>query len=344
MMIYKYYGDDSIYSIAVAEEGLPLVAVLEDMAQTLGYRLPVMSSAEFEANSDANILEDINSLDGAETAGVLVMADAEENSFLAIKAESEEAAERIRDIIEKNSRAIIEGESIGGAIPLDEELAVAQRKVYLEDYSKREKENVLTEERPFPLAAEAVVDLSESLMSLGYLKGTRGNLSLRFGKNNMLITPSGRSYIGMTGADIVKVNIETCEWEGDLIPSSEKDLHRLIFQAFPEARVIIHTHGPNSSVFAAARTPLELTGGLQWGEEDEEAEAKTYEGILPIADFAPAGTMELAENVVKAMKTPGAIRGALMSNHGLVCFGEDITDAFDLCRSIEEEAERTLNV
>ena len=331
-MIYKVdLQETAEYTAAVVEEGLPMVGVLEDMAQVAGYSVPVVAAEGDSAQSPYIILS-------------------EDNPQLIVEANSPEEAEKVLGILEKNAQAIYEGQVLGGAIPLDETLALEERKFYLENYSKREEENVLSADRPFPLAAEAVVDLSESLMTLGYLKWTWGNLSLRFGSENMLITPSGRGYVGMTGADIVKVNIATGEWDGELMPSSEKDLHRLIYQAFPEARVIIHTHAPNSSVFAAARKSIEFeedeacspapTGSV----EQVDIATPTNGAHIPVADFAPAGTIELAENVVKAMMTPGAAKGALMANHGLICFGDTITEAFDLCRKIEEEAERMLNV
>lgn len=327
-MIFKYQGE---YSVATVRSGLPLIAVLEDMAQVTGYLVPVIPLEEGETLEGLfqSLKEKAPDL---YPNAILIPAEEEEDCYLAVEADTEEEGEKILDIIEKNSQAIYEGENIGGAQPLDEALAMEERRFYLETYSKREKENRLKEERPFPLAAEALVDLSESLMTLDYLKWTWGNLSLRFGNDNMLITPSGRPYVGLTGADIVRVNIETGEWEGDILPSTEKELHRLIYQAFPEARVIIHTHAPNSSVFAGARQPLEL---------NREEGAK---GTLFVGDFAPAGTKELAENIVKALKTPGAAKGALLANHGMICFGENITEAFDLCREIEEEAERILNV
>ena len=39
----------------------------------------------------------------------------------------------------------------------------------------------------------------------------------------------------------------------------------------------------------------------------------------------------------------GSAKAVLLANHGMVCFGENIDEAFDLCRFIEEEAERILN-
>ena len=388
-MIFKY---TDCWATAVVEEGNPIMAVLEDMAQAVGYMVPVITlegSSDEEAceggdrgaEGDLSIDETLKA--DAITEAFQTIKDATPQDFvlsaaavvefpggdakatIVVEAETEEEGEKIFDIIEKNAQALLESKTIGGPKFLDPRIAKEEREFYLSSYSKRNQENVLPEERPFPLAAEAVVDLSETLMGIGYLKWTWGNLSIRFGSDNMLITPSGRRYEELTGADIVKVNIESGEQEEGLMPSSEKDLHRLIYKSFPDARVIIHTHAASSSVFAAARKPIELgaltvpveevdvkplesAGAIQHetdtaSESAGSASSAVSAGTVFVADFAPAGTIELAENAVKALMKEGSAKAVLLANHGMVCFGENIDEAFDLCRFIEEEAERILN-
>ncbi|MBQ2747398.1 MAG: class II aldolase/adducin family protein, partial [Firmicutes bacterium] len=69
-----------------------------------------------------------------------------------------------------------------------------------------------------------LVDYGKKLVQTGLVQGTWGNLSVRLDDTYMIVTPSGLDYLRLTPADMVKVNIETLEYEGDLKPTSEKGL------------------------------------------------------------------------------------------------------------------------
>ena len=54
-----------------------------------------------------------------------------------------------------------------------------------------------------------------------------------------------------------------------------------------------------------------------------------------MADYGIAGSKRLAENVIKAL---GDRPGCIMSNHGMVCCGTDLEDAFRRALAMEEAA------
>lgn len=60
---------------------------------------------------------------------------------------------------------------------------------------------------------------------------------------------------------MVKVNMRTLAYEGDLKPTSEKSLHAAIYHNRPDIGGIIHTHAKYCCVYAAARGDLPIPTG-----------------------------------------------------------------------------------
>ena len=70
---------------------------------------------------------------------------------------------------------------------------------------------------------------------------TWGNISIRVDDTHMLITPSGRTYEDLGLEDIVLVNYHTSKHEGNIKPSSEKELHCEIYRTRKKINAVIHT-------------------------------------------------------------------------------------------------------
>ena len=184
--------------------------------------------------------------------------------------------------------------------------------------------------------AADIIEYGRKLLAEDLVQGTWGNLSARFGRIHMLVTPSGLDYEELTPDDLVLVDTLILEYEGDKKPTSEKSLHAGIYNLFPEAGAVIHTHSRYCSIFAACHMPLEV--------EDPEL-AKELGDFLPIADYGLSGSKKLTNNILSAISADyagGKARGCLMSNHGMVCWGKDLADAFDFCRKMEQAARETV--
>lgn len=169
-----------------------------------------------------------------------------------------------------------------------------------------------------------IIEAGKRLLKEGLVSRTWGNISLRVDENNMLITPSGREYEGLTPADIVLVNYHTSKYEGSVKPSSEKGLHSEIYKDRSEVQAIIHTHQTNASTVAAARR--EVPPIL-------DDMAQLIGPSIKVADYAISGTKWIARKVIKALKGRNA---ALMANHGAVCVGRDLEEAFVVCQVLEK--------
>lgn len=82
---------------------------------------------------------------------------------------------------------------------------------------------------------EQVVELCQRMDADGLTVGTSGNISLRDPVTGLIaVSPSGLPYGEMAVEDVVVVDIEGNVVEGGRKPSSETDMHRLVYVAQPE--------------------------------------------------------------------------------------------------------------
>ena len=152
---------------------------------------------------------------------------------------------------------------------------------------------------------------------------------MRLDDTYMLVTPSGLDYARLTPADMVKVNMRTLAYEGDLKPTSEKSLHAAIYQNRPDIGGIIHTHAKYCCVYAAARRDLPIPTDRQ----------TAFQSPIKLAPYAPPGSKALTKNTAAAV---GDNYGAIMAGHGMIACGKDLTAAFQNCEQLEALAEAAL--
>jgi L-fuculose-phosphate aldolase len=171
---------------------------------------------------------------------------------------------------------------------------------------------------------QLVCDSGKQLLAEGYMSGTWGNISLRIDDTFMAITPSGREYETMENDEIVIVNYHDHTYDGDIRPSSEFKLHTEIYKKRKKINAVIHTHQMNASTVAAARR--EVPPVL-------DDMAQIIGPSVRCAEYAPSNTDKIVKVTVKALKGRYA---ALMANHGAVCIGRDMKEAFVVCQVLEK--------
>lgn len=251
-------------------------------------------------------------------------------------------------VLEKSAEITVLADRIGGAKPLNSLEAKLMRFVYKKKYSKSEataKADEMSGDKaeatlPVRVAAdpqeqylrELLVDYGKKLVQTGLVQGTWGNLSVRLDDTYMIVTPSGLDYLRLTPADMVKVNIETLEYEGDLKPTSEKGLHAEVYKMRPDIGSVIHTHSKFCSVFAAAEKDMPIT--LEGAKE-------VFGEKVKLAGYALPGTKKLMKNTSLAL---GDNFGAIMSHHGMLAAGADIETAFANCHLLEENGKTYLGM
>lgn len=173
-------------------------------------------------------------------------------------------------------------------------------------------------------AKSVVCEAGKRLLRENLVSGTWGNLSLRLDDENMIITPSGKPYELLSPEDMVRVNYHTLSWEGESKPSSELKLHAAIYLDRKDVNAVIHTHQPNASTVAAARR--EVPPIL-------DDMAQIIGPSVRVAAYALPNTKKIVRKTLRALSGRNA---ALMANHGAVCIGRDMEEAFLVCQVLEK--------
>ncbi len=179
-------------------------------------------------------------------------------------------------------------------------------------------------------AKELVIKAGHELIANGLIARTWGNISCRISETQFVITPSGRAYETLTPEEIVLVNIEDLEYEGEIKPSSEKGIHAACYKLRPEINFVIHTHQVNASIVSALGNDI----------NNVEGEGAEIIGTnIPLASYGLPGTKKLRKGVIDAITRSDA-KAAVMAHHGAVCMGVDYDDAFKVAQTLEKVCEQ----
>lgn len=173
-------------------------------------------------------------------------------------------------------------------------------------------------------AKQIVCDAGRKLVKEGLVARTWGNISVRVDSETFVITPSGRTYEALTPDDIVEVRIEDCGYEGEVKPSSEKGLHAEVYKQSSDINAVVHTHQMNASTVAAARQDVPLVN---------EEMGRVIGPSIRVAPYGLPGTGKLAKGTAASLL---GRKAALMANHGAVCIGGDMEEAFEVSRVLEK--------
>ncbi len=169
-------------------------------------------------------------------------------------------------------------------------------------------------------AREEIVLYAQRCVEAGLLSGTAGNLSIRLDEA-VAITPSGIAYGAMSAEDIVIMDSHGDVIEGELLPSSEWQLH-LAAYAQCGAGAVVHTHSPYAT---AVSSLVETLPPMHYY-------VAHMGGPVSVAPYATFGSPELARNVGQALRGRFA---ALMQNHGAVTIGNSLDAAFNRAVMLE---------
>ena len=175
---------------------------------------------------------------------------------------------------------------------------------------------------------ESVLLHSKRMWEAGLVVASAGNVSARVaGHNAIAITPTSVSYDVMTADQIVVVSLDSgVPIESELRPSGELPTHLAVYHHRQDVCAVMHTHAPYVSTLSVLRRPLPPI-------IDEMI--VYFGGTIEVAEYAFTGTDDLSANVVSAL---GDRAGVLLSNHGNLCVGCDLTEALHVALTMESTA------
>ena len=151
-----------------------------------------------------------------------------------------------------------------------------------------------------------------------------GNMSVRLGEDEILITPSGVNKGLISGDDLVKMDMDGNVISGGK-PSIEHKFHIGIYKENPETNAVIHCH------------PLYCLALAVKGEDIKSC--LTPEGVLlldqvPTVRYETPGSQELVDAGMEYADAPAM----LMAKHGAITQGRTLEEAFNRMEELEFQA------
>ena len=175
-----------------------------------------------------------------------------------------------------------------------------------------------------------IVCFGRMLHERGYVAAMDGNLSVRLDEKRILVTPTAMSKRSLRSSDLVIVDSSGRVVRGRRHVSSEVGMHLLIYRLRPDVNGIVHAHPPTATGFAAAGMPL---------DQPLVCEVVVGLGSIPLAKYATPGTPELGASLEPLIPDYDAI---LMSNHGVVTYGDTLSHAYMKMETVEHFAQIAL--
>jgi L-fuculose-phosphate aldolase len=194
-------------------------------------------------------------------------------------------------------------------------------------------------------AREQLVSYSNRLLTDGLALGSAGNISVRVG-DTVLITPSSVPYPQMRPEQICALQLApspTGEASSDAVgpdgpdgltmggmrlaapppvaTSSETPMHLAIY-ASSSAGGVVHTHSPEVIALSAVFDKLPAI----------HYAIHALGGTVRVAPYTRFGSEGLAQAAVLALD---GRRAAILANHGAICYGRTLAQAYDNAMLLE---------
>jgi len=183
----------------------------------------------------------------------------------------------------------------------------------------------------------ALTMIARDFHARGWMVGTAGNLSARVmngDAGSFWITASGQPKGQLNEDDLMRVAIQD---EAVLEsptpghrPSAETSIHRVIYQLFPQARAIFHTHSVEACLaaehtHAGAETlrlpPLEMIKGFDLWEQDPRVDLPVFDNLLDVRKVA----QQIKD---RFQKKPPRVPALLIHSHGVTVWGQSLQQTY----------------
>ena len=151
------------------------------------------------------------------------------------------------------------------------------------------------------------------LSELGLNTGSAGNISCRF-DGGVLISPTGADAATLRPEALVSLDMQG-EAQGPGVPSSEWSMHLAIYQAYPQAMAVVHTHSDACVALACQRMAIPAFHYMVAGFGGDDVRC---------APYATFGTEALAHAAAEALAGRTA---CLLANHGMICHAPTLEKA-----------------
>ena len=164
------------------------------------------------------------------------------------------------------------------------------------------------------------------LYERGLIAGQDGNVSVRLGRDRLLVTPAGLSKVDVTPEALVVVRADGEPVDAGEVPTSELGMHLRIYARRHDVQAVVHAHPPVATGFAVAGEDF-LTGVLP--------EIIYQMGGVPLVPYATPGTAAVADGLEPYL---GRYDAFLLASHGATTVGPTLDVAHQRMESLEHAA------
>lgn len=184
-------------------------------------------------------------------------------------------------------------------------------------------------------AARAIVRLGRRVAASGLVVGAGGNISVRTGDDEILVTPSGCPLDELEPGGLVPLGLDgsvrfrvPTQGAAPPRPSSESHMHLAAHSARPDATVGLHVHPPHANLLVAMHRNIRLI----------TLDHAYYVRRLAQVPYLPSGSVELADAVAGRLADVDLV---LMAHHGCLVMAPDAETAFERAANLEAAATAT---
>ena len=189
-----------------------------------------------------------------------------------------------------------------------------------------------------------VFEANMELPRRGLVTYTWGNVSgIDREKGLFVIKPSGVEYDELRPEDLVVMDLDGNQVEGELNPSSDTKTHLVLYNAFPQIGGIVHTHSPHAVGWAQAGEDIPCFGTTH---------ADYFYGPIPCARHLTQEELDedyelntgkiIVETFQKRGIDPVAVPAVICFSHGPFTWGKDAAQAVYHAVVLEEVAKMAI--
>jgi L-fuculose-phosphate aldolase len=168
---------------------------------------------------------------------------------------------------------------------------------------------------------EQLVSYCRCMLDDGLAIGSAGNMSVRRSGGPVLITPSGVPYLAMRPEQICEIGPDGAAISVPAAVSTETPMHLAIYAA-TSAGAVVHSHSPEVIALSAVLDELPAIHYAITG----------LGGPVRVAPYTRFGSDGLASAAVLALRSRQA---AILRNHGAVCYGRNLPEAYERALLLE---------
>jgi len=160
----------------------------------------------------------------------------------------------------------------------------------------------------------------------GYIVGADGNLSARLSDGTFLITPAGAMKGFLEPHHIAHIDASGSVVDDGPHASTEAGIHLAAYEERPEMKAMVHAHPPHAVAMTIAGVDLQMP---------IIPEIIVTIGGIPTAPYGTPGTPELPDSIRAIIRCSDVL---IMQNHGSVCVGANLMDAYKKLDMLEHTA------